>query len=528
MESGAELYEIRIRREIGLHWADWFDGMEIRSEPSGKMVLNGPIRDQAALRGLLDRIADLNLDILAVNRIEGSNEKEEKGDQKMGGTKQPCRLKVLMVGYNGANNTGAEALLQADIEDVRTVLGGDAMITVPTLNERNLRRYLSESGDLRIVRIPTLYFGAVRRLVKESDLVMLVEGSTYMDTWGNPLLWAFLWATHCAAKMGRQTLAYAVDAGALSEANERRVRNVAGRTGLIITRNRAAAERLRAIGVRAPMEWTADNAFVYEPVPGDEDWVGREWPASRSGTIGIAAVDYTAWPAVLRPWGPKASCYKWPYYFSRSRERREASSQLAAGYARTADRIIARTGRAVALICMEQLDECLAAAIRKHMSRPEGARIFSARDYDASRMTALLRGLSLLVTSRFHAAVLSLAAAVPQVAVGHDLRLQTFYRDLGLLDDWFLDPRKPGSVVLHSTLFDEIELRVDRLLANPGQQARVLERGYRVMLGRARRNRELLEGFLGSRFGLTSVGTAGKGQAEEPSRLAGAAAGGSR
>ena len=31
--------------------------------------------------------------------------------------------KVLLVGYNGANNTGAEALLLADIEDVRAVLG---------------------------------------------------------------------------------------------------------------------------------------------------------------------------------------------------------------------------------------------------------------------------------------------------------------------------------------------------------------------------------------------------------------------
>jgi hypothetical protein len=50
-------------------------------------------------------------------------------------------LNVLMVGYNGANNTGAEALLQADIQDIRAALGAEARITVPTLNEANLRRY---------------------------------------------------------------------------------------------------------------------------------------------------------------------------------------------------------------------------------------------------------------------------------------------------------------------------------------------------------------------------------------------------
>jgi polysaccharide pyruvyl transferase WcaK-like protein len=179
--------------------------------------------------------------------------------------------RVLMVGYNGANNTGTEALLQADIDDVRAVLGAAARITVPTLNEANLRRYLRESPTLTIVPMPTLYFGAVRRMVRDSDLVLLVEGSTYMDTWGSPLLWAFLWATTCAADMGKPSLAYAVDAGSLSPANRRRVRGIASRTGLIVTRNRAAAERLRGMGVTAPMACTADGIRA-------EEWVMlREW-----------------------------------------------------------------------------------------------------------------------------------------------------------------------------------------------------------------------------------------------------------
>src|SRR5687768_17159993 len=55
---------------------------------------------------------------------------------------------VLMMGYNGANNTGAEALLLADIEDVRAVFGPDAHITVPTINPANLRRYLVEGPTL--------------------------------------------------------------------------------------------------------------------------------------------------------------------------------------------------------------------------------------------------------------------------------------------------------------------------------------------------------------------------------------------
>jgi polysaccharide pyruvyl transferase WcaK-like protein len=406
--------------------------------------------------------------------------------------------RVLMVGYNGANNTGAEALLQADIDDVRAVLGPSARITVPTLNEANLRRYLSESPTLRISPMPTLYFGAIRRMVRESDLVMLVEGSTYMDTWGSPLLWAFLWATSCAATMGKASLAYAVDAGTLSRFNGERVRSVASRTDLIVTRTRAAAERLQTLGVTAPMEWTADNAFTFRTRPEDQGWPLRDWPLSRRGMIGLAMVDFSLWPAVMRPWGAKERCYKWPYYFSRSRERLEYSRALARGYAAAADRVVERTGKAVALICMEQVDESLAGDVYGLMKHPECARVFSARQYNASQMTVLLRSLELLVTSRFHATVLSLEAEVPQIAVGHDLRLSTLYGDLGLRDDWFLRPpgvEGPSPARALQQLFAELEARLERLLASPHRQSEALHRGHAEHLGRARRNRRLLASF---------------------------------
>jgi polysaccharide pyruvyl transferase WcaK-like protein len=407
--------------------------------------------------------------------------------------------RVLMVGYNGANNTGSEALLQSDIEDLRALLGDEALITVPTLNEANLRRYLKESPTLTIAPMPSIYFGALRRMVKESDLVLLVEGSAYMDSWGSPLLWAFLWATACAAEMGVPCLAYAVDAGHLSPANRRRVREVASRTDLIITRNAAAAERLRGMGVTAPMACTADNAFTFRPREADQGWPGRAWPEARSGMAGLALVDFSLWPAVMRPWGRKELCYKWPYYFSSSPARRMQGDILARGYAALADHVAESSGKAIALICMEQVDEALAERVRGRMSHPERAHIFSARSHDASQMTALLRGLDLLVTSRFHASVLSLAAGVPQVAVGHDNRLAVLYRDLGIEEPWFIDPGIRDGLArgtLAPDFFGALRDRVDLLIAQPARQKDALERGYAAHLARARRNRELLADFI--------------------------------
>ena len=360
-----------------------------------------------------------------------------------------------------------------------------ARITVPTLAPENLRRYVQEGPTLKIVPIPILYFKALRKLVKETDVVMLVEGSTYMDTWGSVLLWAFLWSTLCAARLGKRCVAYAVDAGSLSRLNRWLVRRIASRTGLIVTRNRAAADRLSSYGVSAPIEATADNAFTYRTRPEDARWPERGWPLARSGMVGLAVVDFNLFPVVMRPWGRKQDCYKWPYYFSRSARRRRASEELAAGYAAAADRIIEKHGAPVALICMEEVDERLAVSVRDRMAHQDMVRVYSSRQYNASQMTVLLRSLRLLVTSRYHAAVLSLGARVPQVAVGHDLRLRTLYGDLGLFQDFFIDPRAPR-------MLERLDGRIDLLMRDPGQVSAALETGHREHLGRAMRNQALL------------------------------------
>jgi hypothetical protein len=63
-------YEIRIEGHLSASWASWFEGLEIRHEASGETVLFGALRDQTALHGVLMRIRDLGLPLVAVNRIQ--------------------------------------------------------------------------------------------------------------------------------------------------------------------------------------------------------------------------------------------------------------------------------------------------------------------------------------------------------------------------------------------------------------------------------------------------------------------------
>jgi hypothetical protein len=50
-------------------WADWFDGLAITNEPNGEATLTGPVTDQAALNGLLNKVFGLNLELISVARV---------------------------------------------------------------------------------------------------------------------------------------------------------------------------------------------------------------------------------------------------------------------------------------------------------------------------------------------------------------------------------------------------------------------------------------------------------------------------
>jgi hypothetical protein len=63
-------YEIRLTGRLDAHWAAWFDGLAVDHERDGTTVISGPIADQAALHGVLQRVRDLGLPLLSVTRVE--------------------------------------------------------------------------------------------------------------------------------------------------------------------------------------------------------------------------------------------------------------------------------------------------------------------------------------------------------------------------------------------------------------------------------------------------------------------------
>jgi hypothetical protein len=63
-------YEIRLSGHLDGRWAAWFDGLTVGHHGDGTTIIAGPIADQAALHGLLQRVRDLGLPLVSVTRIE--------------------------------------------------------------------------------------------------------------------------------------------------------------------------------------------------------------------------------------------------------------------------------------------------------------------------------------------------------------------------------------------------------------------------------------------------------------------------
>jgi hypothetical protein len=59
--------EIRIDGRLDLQWAEWFEGFTMKHTTNGETILTGEVADQAALYGLIGKLRDLGVRLLAIN-----------------------------------------------------------------------------------------------------------------------------------------------------------------------------------------------------------------------------------------------------------------------------------------------------------------------------------------------------------------------------------------------------------------------------------------------------------------------------
>ncbi len=342
---------------------------------------------------------------------------------------QPGRkMKILLAGYNGARNTGADVRVIAIAEQLIELYGEDQVeITVMTMDPDNMKGYFPES--VRMLRFNPIYVLDLYRACSTHHAVIISEGSTLKSTFANALAMFYIEAAGIMKRQGKPSIAYGTEVGTMDPWLEKMARKYCTDT-YFITRTKASKERLEALGLKGhagtDTAWRFDGsqkAFWAEEALKKHGWDGVQ------PVIGCAVIDPFCWPvkASLRNWiragvtGIRKGQYKKWYFFSRSWERRRSFRHYIASMAVAVDRYAREHGAFVAVIGMEALDKEACARLSKKLHSPHG--VFCSENHDAFEMTGVLRCLSALVTSRYHAAVLSMSRGIPIVSVSMDERL---------------------------------------------------------------------------------------------------------
>ena len=63
-------YVIRVKGHLDPRWSTWFDGMRLTIEADGTTTVDGPVVDQAALHGLLQKVRDAGLPLISVAQVD--------------------------------------------------------------------------------------------------------------------------------------------------------------------------------------------------------------------------------------------------------------------------------------------------------------------------------------------------------------------------------------------------------------------------------------------------------------------------
>jgi hypothetical protein len=71
-------YQIRVKGHLDGTLASWLEGFTITNQEDGDALLMGPIQDQAALYGILNRISNLGLILISVNAVSEDETNRKK------------------------------------------------------------------------------------------------------------------------------------------------------------------------------------------------------------------------------------------------------------------------------------------------------------------------------------------------------------------------------------------------------------------------------------------------------------------
>lgn len=394
-------------------------------------------------------------------------------------------LRILLLGYTGAGNTGADLRTIETIRQLRvlfsdrqlelTVFALGALLDHPIL--RSVRVFIPRSDYLP---------DALAEAVEDADVVLNVEGSTYTSKFSDALAALLIGGVGLAGAHGRVACAYGVDAGAMTD----RLMRFAVQTAEdvdIVCRSSGASERLRALGLVT--EQGADTAWTFRAAPNARPALPARyavlcpnnpfwWPV-RTNVRRALELDAAKAQSPLR-YGP-LSFHSW------DDQRAARFDAYKRGFAAIAEGL-ARRGYAPVWVAMERLDRAACEEIAGLL--PFDTPVIARGDYPLDAVVATLEEAQWIVTTRYHASVVAIANRVPVVGVSMDTRIDQLFAENDL-SDWSFSCDECG---FDARVLERVDSGAGAALDSlRGRYAHIAQREGRTLVAMGQRLKERIE-----------------------------------
>jgi polysaccharide pyruvyl transferase CsaB len=307
--------------------------------------------------------------------------------------KQP---RFTISGYYGFRNAGDEAVLAGLIQAFKAASpGAQPTLTALSIDPDDTRRRHG-IASLHRYRAKELIAG-----IRDCDAFLSGGGSLLQDVTSAHGIYYYLGVVRIAQILGKRTMFAAQGIGPLLRPRTRSlVAGVANRLDAITVRDPESAELLREIGVRRPVQVTADPALL---LPGETRAQAGEGPVTIS----------------LRSWV-------------------QSDQQLPAVLARACSSAL--PGASLGTLAMQpSQDEQVLEQFRRewHLISGQEATEFAGSGPEIERLPAIVQQIAssrLVIGMRLHALILAAGAGVPAVALAYDPKIQSFMRSTGQED----------------------------------------------------------------------------------------------
>ncbi len=347
------------------------------------------------------------------------------------------KLHILLAGYNGVRNTGSDIRVAEIARQLEEGLGKDRVeISVMALDTENLCCYFAD--DVHLIPFNTIFFWALFKACCANQAVILCEGSTFKSKFANALT---LYSCEAAGIMKNQhkpCIAYGSEAGDMDAFVERAVRSLCKDT-YCIARTRNTLDLVQSLGLKGHLG--TDAAWRFDSSACNQWAISQLRQSGWDGVsplLGIAPINPFCWPVKpsLIKWlraqitGDHSLQYQLWYFFSWSKQRKQQFEAYLDAIADAVNAFAEKHPCHIILFGMEKLDGEAVNRLKEKLRQP--AAVILSSNHNGCEMAAVLRQLSLLITSRYHAEVLSMEAKVPCVAISMDERLDNIMREMDM------------------------------------------------------------------------------------------------